>query len=417
MSDRLSEIAREHFERGQDAFARGEYRDAIEAFTKAISFRPDVAAAFCARAAAFRALHDRPSVIRDLSEAIRILPADAQVRAERAQEHYLQKNYAAAIEDCEAAMQLDPGRADVYGLRAACHGRSGNTPMAMLDYEVALRCDPDRAHLYHVGRARLHHDLENWPAVIDDCTRAIEANADHLPAYELRGMAHHHHRQFPESERDFRHTLDNDATNLGGLMGLALSLFEQKRWAECLEVADELILHHPQLTNGYELHGMCRENLGQWEEAIADFTTAIELNPGNPLVYHFRAGVRLKQGEWKKAVADHLTAFHKDPDFPESMNYLAWIWACCPDETVRNGARALEFGLRSCEKTDFAKASYLDTLAACHAELGQWDQAVACSEKAVALETGESELNEYRHRLDKFRRHEVHRLMPKERPA
>ena len=51
MSDRLSEIAREHFERGQDAFARGEYRDAIEAFTKAISFRPDVAAAFCARSA------------------------------------------------------------------------------------------------------------------------------------------------------------------------------------------------------------------------------------------------------------------------------------------------------------------------------------------------------------------------------
>ena len=73
----------------------------------------------------------------------------------------------------------------------------------------------------------------------------------------------------------------------------------------------------------------------------------------------------------------------------EYANNLAWGWATAANQAQRDGAKALEFAKRACELTHDANPLCLDTLAAAHAEVGDYGKAV--SNQAKALQVGASD--------------------------
>jgi Leucine-rich repeat (LRR) protein len=106
-------------------------------------------------------------------------------------------------------------------------------------------------------------------------------------------------------------------------------------------------------------------------------------------------------GAYDKAIAAHLEALKLDPHDAATGNCLAWIWATCPDDRLRNGPRALEYARRSCERTEFQEPGYLDTLAAAHAECGDFAQATYWEQRVLEL-LPEEEHGEYRARLELY---------------
>ena len=110
-SDRNTEDAQDLFSRGHQAYNGGDFREAIECFSRAIHLRPDVAAPYRYRAYAYLELGDRVRALNDLDQAIRLKPDDVQLYADRAAELYSQKAYDQALADCDKVLKLDPGRA------------------------------------------------------------------------------------------------------------------------------------------------------------------------------------------------------------------------------------------------------------------------------------------------------------------
>jgi Leucine-rich repeat (LRR) protein len=106
-------------------------------------------------------------------------------------------------------------------------------------------------------------------------------------------------------------------------------------------------------------------------------------------------------GSFDRAIAAHLEALKLDPHDAATANCLAWIWATCPDDRLRNGPRALEYARRSCERTEFQEPGYLDTLAAAHAECGDFAQATYWEQRVLEL-LPEEEHGEYRARLELY---------------
>ena len=66
-------------------------------------------------------------------------------------------------------------------------------------------------------------------------------------------------------------------------------------------------------------------------------------------------------------------------------NGLAWLLCTAPDDKVRDGKRALAGAKKACELTDHKNGGYLDTLAAAHAEVGEFDKAVEWQAKALKM--------------------------------
>lgn len=92
----------------------------------------------------------------------------------------------------------------------------------------------------------------------------------------------------------------------------------------------------------------------------------------------------------------------------EIMNSLAWLFATSWNPKYRGGDRAVRLATRACELTEWKKAHMLDTLAAAHAEAGQFDDAVERQRQAMELASKKKKAD-YESRLLLYQRREPYR--------
>ena len=64
---------------------------------------------------------------------------------------------------------------------------------------------------------------------------------------------------------------------------------------------------------------------------------------------------------------------------------MAWGVSTSPNESVRDGKRALKYAEKAAELSDYEEAHILSTLAAAFAENGNFEKAIEWSGKAVEL--------------------------------
>lgn len=409
---RLPATPEEYCSRGMDRLEAGDVRDAIDDFTQAIKLRPDIAAGYRFRAMAHAELGNVPRAIADLDQAIRLKPDDIQALLNRGTFFLRQKQYDEALADCNRALAIDAARADLIALRGRVNEARGASEMADADFSAAIEMDPGHAAEYLVWRGDLRLKSDELVAAIDDFDAALRINDANVYALSRRASAHWANHDLDAALRDFTRAVDLDVDWVWVRNGRGLVLHDLGKYDAALADFDKALEldhgHGPTFEYRFEtLH-----KLGRKDDVMAALNEAIKRNPESPRLFNRRAMMHYFNREYPKAVRDHTAALKCDPANATTFNYLGWVWATAPDPTVRNGRRALECATRACELTEWQTPGFLDTLAAAHAEVGNFPEAEKWADRAHDVAEDDKTRNEYAARAEQYRNRTPLRVNP-----
>ena len=125
--------------------------------------------------------------------------------------------------------------------------------------------------------------------------------------------------------------------------------------------------------------------IGEFDKAMSDYNEAIRLDPNDVTAYIYRGLASRENGDFDQAIADFGKAIRLAPQHPDAYDGLAWIQATAADAEVRDGEKAVENATKACELTGWQLPICLGTLAAAHAEVGQFDKAIERQKQAIEL--------------------------------
>jgi tetratricopeptide (TPR) repeat protein len=405
-------------------FLRGE---ALKRLVKAVEIAPDSAEAWTLIAK----LNVLENGDRDqgLGAVEKLIDLSSSNKSQLAEALLLRAGYAEndeqRLEDLSQAVEVDPNNLEARRARAMYYMLKDSNDEALADFEAMLAIEPEDIN----NRFMLAEVLMR----ADQLDRALEMlQAVEAPPRDFRGkllMAQIHFRQ-----QAYEKCLENadqvlaivgdfpDAINLR-----ILSLLQLERNEEALEAAESLVGSNPGLTQGYWLRSIAYSSLDRYDEAIKDLQLLVENVPQSPLfklqlgnlynasdrpraalklfneiyeddpdyegLYRSRGDAYLSTGQHAEAVADYERELAKNPEDTGTLNNLAWVLATSPKDDVRNGARALELGLKAAELTEYKQAHILSTLASGYAETGDFDKAREWIAKAVGIAEAEQAKN------------------------
>lgn len=168
---------------------------------------------------------------------------------------------------------------------------------------------------------------------------------------------------------------------------------EEKHFVEAEKHLREVVRRAPRFLKAYlELEAVL-------EAQVKKFVPANEM-PKDAALTAALADTYLQKEQFEKAIAEYKRAIEMDPRQAQPYNNLAWLYATCKDEKLRNPAESLRLARKAVELAPRA-ASLWDTLAEAYFVNQRYNEAIDAITQAISLDPHNAF---YRAQLAKFRK-------------
>ncbi len=303
-------------------------------------------------------LKDPDGAVADFDAALKLAPDDASTHEAKALTLGTQQKWDEARASLDRALELAPNSIEVLLQRGRINILAGKREAGLADFSEVLRIDADNVPaLLLRAEAAIPDHLDE---ALEDLNKALDLRPGLVPALRQRASLLAHAKKFTAAESDLKLARKLEPTDQSAALQLAAVYVVEGKTADALQLYAEILQADPKDWMAYRGRGDLYLTSGQHREAVEDLEKALAINGED-------SGV---------------------------LNNLAWVLATSPDESLRNGKRAIELATKACEVTEYKQPHILSTLAAGYAETGDFAKAVEWSKKAVELgdETQKSDL-------------------------
>ena len=284
-----------------------------------------------------------------------------------------------AIADLAKRFALSP---TMGALKGGGRPGQGEYDKAILDCDHVLRINPkDGQSLYYramLSRSRMIMTKPSGPF------RGNRLEPKRMEILWGRGRAFFRKRN-RQGDRGF-FCCNPPGSGCGGRVVRQGILYSHKEeLAKALADYTEAIRLNPKNVKAFLYRGMVRRHARQYEEAFADFAAAIKIDPKSSDGYLGRAVTAAFLKSYPDALKDFEQAAQLAPKDTAVWRRYAYFLSTCPETKFRDGKKAMEMAKRSIElagkEVDW---QHYEALATAHAELGQFDKALAEQAKVLA---------------------------------
>ena len=256
----------------------GYFKEAIEDYTKAIHINPSYPYTYYNRGITFDKINNFHDSIEDFTKAISLVPSKKEFYYNRGCSYKKIKNYSSAIEDFSKYISYKAPSFNAYFNRGICYEKLSLYKKAIEDFQFCTTKNPKNISPYY-HMANIFYKMNQNDIALELYNKIISINPKYAPAYHGIGLLKDRERNYIQAIEYFTRTINIDKTN---------SVYYYNR-------------------------GCVYKTIGIISQAINDLSNAIQYDQSNVMFYDNRAYLYAKNKQYSLALKDYEMILKKDP--------------------------------------------------------------------------------------------------------
>jgi protein O-mannosyl-transferase len=188
-----------------------------------------------------------------------------------------------------------------------------------------------------------------------------------------------------DSETLFKQALAVTTNNDVAENNLGIVYLRQGKVDEAISLLQAAVDLRPDNSPAHENLAKALLQKGKVADALIHYRKLLELQPDNIEVHNIVGTVLLQQGHIREGVEEWQKVLVIQPDNGNAMSNLAWVFATSPDDSLRDGAKAVQLGSEALRISGYKIPLLYRTLAAAYAETGEFSKAIHAAQQGVEL--------------------------------
>jgi protein O-mannosyl-transferase len=188
-----------------------------------------------------------------------------------------------------------------------------------------------------------------------------------------------------DSETLFRHALAVTTNNDVAENNLGIVFLGQGKVDEAISLLQAAVDLRSDNSPAHENLAKALLQKGQVADALVHYRKLLELQPDNMEVHNIVGTVLVQQSRVQEGVEEWQKVLSVEPDNGNAMSNLAWVFATSPDQSIRNGAKAVQLAEQAVRISGGRIAILFRTLAAAYAENGRFGDAIQTAQRGIEL--------------------------------
>jgi len=193
-----------------------------------------------------------------------------------------------------------------------------------------------------------------------------------------------------DSETLFTHALAVTSNNDVALNNLGIIFLDKGQLDDAISKLQAAIDLRPENAPAHDNLAKALLKKGQVAEAMVHYRKFLELEPANVEARNTLGTALIQQGHIREAIDQWQEVLALQPDNGNAASNLAWVFATCPEDSIRDGERAVELGEKALRISGGKIPMIYRVLAAAYAESGRFADAIETAQRGAELATTQS---------------------------
>ena len=188
-----------------------------------------------------------------------------------------------------------------------------------------------------------------------------------------------------DSETLFRHVLAVTKNNDVAENNLGIVFLRQGKLDDAISLLQAAVDLRPDNSPAHENLAKALLQKGEVEDALIHYQQLLKLQPDNIEVHNIVGTVLIQQGRLREGVEEWQKVLAIQSDNGNAMSNLAWVFATSPDDSLRDGRKAVQLAQDALRISGHRIPIIFRTLAAAYAENGEFSQAIQTAQQGIEL--------------------------------